>query len=285
MQLDYWTQALAGLPDELALPADRPRPAAAGDWGEAVGLWLVPGLHARLRVVALDHGVTLFMVLQAGLAALLSRLGAGTDIPLGSPTPARNTLVLRTDVSGDPSFAELLARVRETDLAAYANQDVPFERLVEVLNPARSVSRHPLFQVMLAFGSDLGVGQTARYDLAVVLSERTGTDGMPRGIAGTIEFASDLFDRETVLALAARLVRLLDAAVGDPHESLSGIDILLPHEKQRIAEWSMAGTRPAPGSAGVLHSGFFARAAADPSRVAAIFGSESRMTYGELASG
>ncbi len=297
-QLDHWRQTLAALPDELALPADRPRPAVASDRGKAVNLRLEPGLHVRLLDVAREHDATLFMVLQAGLAALLCRMGAGTDIPLGTVTAGRsgfvNMLVLRTDVSGDPSFEQLLARVRETDLAAYANQDVPFERLVEVLNPARSASRHPLFQVMLTAGAapsglDVRGGPAAegvaRSDLAFILAERSGSDGRPGGIAGSLDFARDLFDRETVQAMAVRLVRLLESVAGDPCLRVSGIDILLTHEKERIAEWRTAGAGTAASSADVLHGGFFRHAAACPSRLAAVYGQDRRVTYGELASG
>ena len=163
-QLSFWTEALQDLPDQIELPADRPRPAVSSHRGGHVGLSITADLHRGLAGLARETGSSLFMVLQAGLAGLLSRLGAGTDIAIGSPIAGRtdaalddligffvNTLVLRTDTSGQPGFRELIGRVRGRNLAAYGHQELPFERLVEVLNPARSLSRHPLFQVMLAF--------------------------------------------------------------------------------------------------------------------------------------
>ena len=220
----------------------------------ACRLRLSAQLHRGLLALARASGASLFMVLQAGLAALLTRLGAGPDIPIGSPIAGRgdaaledlvgffvNTLVLRTDTSGNPSFKELVGRVRAGNLAAYSHQDVPFERLVEVLNPARSLSRHPLFQVMLAFQSNAAATlelpglearfeavatASAKFDLSVSVAEERSADGSPAGIRGVLEYATDLFDRETVAALGARLIRLLEAAVAEPQRAIGGLDIL-----------------------------------------------------------
>ena len=306
-QLAYWRDTLAGLPAELDLPRDRARPAVSSHRGDLVELSLSAALHGRLLSLARETGASLFMVLQAGLAALLTRLGAGEDIPVGSPIAGRtdsalddlvgffvNTLVLRTDTSGDPSFRALIGRVRAGNLAAYAHQELPFERLVEVLNPARSLARHPLFQVMLAFqnnaearpelcGLDVSAEpvatQSAQFDLSVSLGERRGADGSPAGLAGVIEYATDLFDRSTVEGLAGRLVRLLEGVVADPGRSISALDILSAEERRVLLhEWNDTARALPPATLPEL---FAAQAARTPDAVAVV-GADESLSYGEL---
>ncbi|MDP9975354.1 hypothetical protein J2W39_006644, partial [Variovorax paradoxus] len=247
-QLSYWQQALAGLPEQLALPTDKPRPAVSSFRGESLAFQFDASLHQGLAALAREGQASLFMVLQAALSALFTRMGAGTDIPLGSPIAGRtdealddlvgfftNTLVLRTDTSGNPSFRELLARVRAANLAAYAHQDLPFERLVEVLNPARSMAHHPLFQVMLVLQNNArakfelqgltvlsaeSIEDAAIFDLSFELREQRSHDGKPQGLTGRIEYATDLFDRATVQQLAARLQRVLAAVAADPAQPI-----------------------------------------------------------------
>ncbi|PPK63652.1 non-ribosomal peptide synthetase [Actinokineospora auranticolor] len=255
-QVAYWRDALAGAPDEIALPLDRPRPAVASYRGDDVRFEVPSDVASSLREVARDHGVTVFMVVQAAVAALLSRLGGGDDIPLGTPIAGRtdqnldrlvgffvNTLVLRTDVSGDPSFVELLGRVRETDLAAYAHQDVPFERLVEILNPTRSMARHPLFHVMVTHTgleeADLGLPGTRTEAADVATTTATfdlsfGLADVPGGMVGAIEYATDLFDRATIVDLADRLVRLLAAVAADPGRPIRRVELLSEDERELV---------------------------------------------------
>ncbi|MFD3586804.1 non-ribosomal peptide synthase/polyketide synthase [Streptomyces sp. NPDC058683] len=306
-QLDYWKRQLSDLPELLQLPADRPRPAVAGWRGDHVGLELSPELHAALVELARRSGASLFMVLQAALAALYTRLGAGTDIPIGSPIAGRtdealddlvgffvNTLVLRTDTSGDPTFAELLDRVRETALSAYAHQDVPFEHLVEALNPSRSLSHHPLFQTILAVqnapmgrfslpGLDVATYAvatgTAKFDLGVSLVEQFGPDGSPAGIVGAVEYATDLFDRSTVAALARRWTRLLEAVTADPDRSIGRIELLDADERHRLLERGNATAREV--DAVPVPQAFAAQVTATPDAVALVCG-EAELTYRQL---
>ena len=262
-QVQHWKQVLAGLPDELPLPFGLPRPAELSRQGARVRWQLAdPGLHAALVSLAREHQASVFMVLHAGLAALLSRMGAGIDIPLGAPVAGRtdeavhdlvgffvNTLVLRTDLSGDPGFTQLLDRVRKTVLAAQAHQDVPFEHLVEVMNPVRSASRHPLFQVMIA-DQDVSTSGwqlpglrvaaepvpdvAAKFDLTLGYQQAHGPGGTPAGISAYLEYAQDLFDYATAQALAARLTRLLHQAAEDPGRRVGEFDLLTAAEHQLL---------------------------------------------------
>ncbi|MGA9675277.1 MAG: amino acid adenylation domain-containing protein, partial [Mycobacterium sp.] len=256
-QLAYWEDALAGMPERLALPTDRPYPLVADQRGANVAVDWPAELQQRVRGVASEYNATSFMVVQAALAVLLSRLSASSDVAVGFPIAGRgdpaldelvgffvNTLVLRVDLAGDPSFAELLAQVRRRSLAAYEHQDVPFEVLVERLNPTRSLTHHPLVQVMLGWQNvpghtsdptglalgDLQVTQmpvdthTARMDLSFSLAERCSEAGEPAGISGTVEFRTDVFDAASIEALIERLERVLVAMSADPGRSLSSVD-------------------------------------------------------------
>ncbi|WP_405359025.1 non-ribosomal peptide synthase/polyketide synthase [Kitasatospora sp. NBC_00085] len=308
-QLRYWEQTLAGLPEELTLPTDRSRPAVASYRGERITIEIPAEIHQRVNELARSRQASVYMVLQAGLAALLSRLGGGEDVPIGSLIAGRtdealddlvgffvNTLVLRTDVSGDPTFAELLDRVRTTGLGAYAHQDLPFERLVEALNPSRSMSRHPLFQVALnlqnAAQADWGLGlpglevrpegfdlDTEKFDLSFTFAEHHAEDGVPAGIVGTVSYAVDLFDGERVADMAGCLVQLLSAATAEPDRRLAQLDLLNPAERAVLLE---AGTGskceiPAEG----VDAQFARRAAATPEALA-VQGPDGSLTYREL---
>ncbi|SCX74771.1 condensation domain-containing protein, partial [Variovorax sp. EL159] len=306
-QLAYWQRTLADLPEQLQLPTDRPRPVASSYHGEHLPILIDTPIHQKLAVLARESQTSLFMVLQAALATLFTRMGAGTDIALGSAIAGRtdealndligffvNTLVLRTDTSGNPSFRELLARVRETNLSAYEHQDLPFERLVEVLNPVRSMARHPLFQVSLVFQNnartlfalqDLEVSaqplgrSTAKFDLSFTLWEQFDKQGKAQGIAGRIEFATDLFDRPTIEQLSARLQRVLEVIAVDPSQPIDHIEILQPGERARILlDWNDT-AHPVPEA--LLPALFEQQVARAPDAIALVF-EDTTLTYGEL---
>jgi nonribosomal peptide synthetase DhbF len=310
VQLGYWRERLAGLPEQLVLPTDRPRPAVASHRGGSVRFELGAGLHAELAGLAQDSGVTVFMVLQAGLAALLTLLGAGTDIPLGTPVAGRtdvamddligffvNTLVLRTDTAGNPTFRELLARVRETDLAAYEHQDVPFEKIVEKLNPVRSMARHPLFQVMLAFQSaaadqaplqlpgielsDYPVGSgAAKFDLNCTFTAWRDAAGQPGPVSGAISYNADLFDEATIEDIAARLTLLLAAVTARPDTAIHDTELTTAAERRQLL--AEAGRAPEPGlAAGGLHELFEEQVRRTPESPAVTFGRQT-LSYAAL---
>ncbi|WP_435602549.1 amino acid adenylation domain-containing protein [Streptomyces sp. bgisy130] len=306
-QLDFWRDQLTGLPELLELPLDRPRPAVASHRGASVRFALDAELHRGVARLARQCDVTVFMVFQAAVAALLSRLGAGTDIPLGTAVAGRNddalddlvgffvnTLVLRTDVSGDPSFRALLARVRDTDLAAYAHQDVPFERVVEAVNPVRTLSHTPLFQTMLTSQNtpDHGAAtaglnavaeevprRTARFDLSFHTWERQAADGSWTGVDGLLEYATDLFDAATAEALAARLVRLLGAAVAGPDLPVGQLNLLTAAERDRLLH---AWQGEARGLSGRTVPELFEDRAAQAPDAPAVVHEGTALTYREL---
>ena len=315
-QLAYWEQALAGMPERLLLPTDRPYPLVADFGGASVAVNWPAEVQQRVARLAREHNATSFMVLQAALAVLLAKLSASSEVAVGFPIAGRrdpaldelvgffvNTLVLRVDLAGDPSVAELLAQVRARSLAAYEHQDVPFEVLVERLNPTRSLTHHPLVQVMLAWqnlpgqGSDPAAGlalgdlrvtplaaetRTARMDLSLSLAERWSVAGEPAGIGGVVEFRTDVFDAASIEVLIQRWRRVVEAMTADPARRLSSLDLLDAEEQARLLGWGnravLAAPAPAPVSVPVV---FAAQVARTPEAVALTFDGCS-MTYREV---
>ncbi|MEU3511008.1 amino acid adenylation domain-containing protein [Streptomyces longwoodensis] len=261
-QVTYWREHLAGLPEVVSYPSDRPRPTVASYRGSMESFELPAELHRELVALAQGSGATLFMVVQAAMAALLTRMGAGTDTAVGAPIAGRldnglddlvgffvNTLVIRTDTSGDPTFAELLRRVRETCLVAYEHQDVPFDHLVERVNPRRSAAHHPLFQIILAVQNnkapnfalaDLDVAYDApptgrtQFDLHLDLFERFDEDGRPAGVTCSIDYATDLYDAASVVRLFERWQRMLAGAAAAPETRLSRLPLLGAAERAEL---------------------------------------------------
>ncbi|MEV5407903.1 condensation domain-containing protein, partial [Thermopolyspora sp. NPDC052614] len=239
-QSRYWLDRLAGIPSPLPLPTDRPRPPVAGHRGDVVTFPVPADLLAAAGRVARARGATTPMVMQAALAVLLSRLGADQDIPIGATIAGRtdealadsvgffvNTWVLRVDLSGNPTFEQVLAQVRDRALEAYENQDAPFDRLVEALNPERSTAHHPLFQVMCTWQSEDRIALSLPGVSASLEAVPTGTakfdlefnfahDSATGAVRCVLEYAVDLFDRGTAEGLAARLLLVLEALVTEP---------------------------------------------------------------------
>ncbi|WP_409055225.1 amino acid adenylation domain-containing protein [Streptomyces sp. SYP-A7185] len=300
-QLAYWRQELAEVPQPVRLPLDRPRPPTAGYSGGHVDFLLEPDLVAGLGKVAAERGATAPMVVQAALAVLLQKLGAGEDVTIGSPIEGRtdealadlvgffvNTWVLRADLSKNPSFSDLVEQVRDKALAAYDNQDVPFERLVELLNLERSTSYQPLFQVMLAW--QFVWPEIEMPDLRATLAP-AGTDSakfdlffniVPEASGrafGRLEYAAELFDHTTAVDIVDRLVRILGQAVAEPDVRLGDVDVLSAGER----EWLVRGVNDTahPVAEGTLPAAFEAQVERDPDRLALI-GEQERLSYAEF---
>ncbi|MGW7823548.1 amino acid adenylation domain-containing protein [Streptomyces puniciscabiei] len=299
-QLEYWRKELDGVPQPVQLPLDRPRPTVTDHSGGHVDFELEPELFAGIGKLAVDHGATAPMVAQAVLAVLLHHFGAGNDLTIGSPIEGRadeqlddligffvNTWVLRVDLSGNPSFADLLEQVRVRALAAYDNQDLPFERLVELLAPERTTSYPPLFQVMLAWQfpwseieiPDLrvtpvpvGTG-TAKFDLFFnFIPDSSG------GAYGRLEYATELFDHSTAERLIDRYIRVLRQVVADPGTRLGGVDVLTEAERDQLTRLNDT-TAPAP--AATVPELVAAQAARTPDATAVVSGQTS-LSYAEL---
>jgi len=264
-EVSFWRRQLAGLPPLLELPTDRPRPAAQSYRGAARPVHLPAALTQQTVALARHQGATLFMVLLAAFHALLARTSGQDDLAVGSPVAGRNrmetegligffvnTLVLRGDLSGDRPFRDLLGRVRETALAAWLHQDVPFEKLVQDLAPERSLAHSPLFQVMLVlqnapvesleardlrFRPMTGAGTTAKFDLTLSLAETS------EGLDGALEYAIDLFDSATVERFLSHLTYLLAGAAADSEKLISELPLLAPFEQhQLLREWNDTGS-------------------------------------------
>ena len=306
-QLAYWRQALAGLPEVVSLPTDRPRPAVPSYRGDGVDVRIDAQTWAGVKALAAAHGATVSMVLQAAMAVVLHRAGAGEDVALGTPIAGRmdpaldelvgffvNTWVLRVGVNPALQFGEVLAQVRNTALDAYGNQDVPFELLVERLNPSRSTSHHPLFQVLVVFQNNVrpevvldGAAieplsmdtHTAKFDLDFQLSEVLGEAAGAPMCAGTVTYATDLFDRSTIERLVGWFGRVIEAVVADSSVVVGEVALLDGGERELVLDrWSGADVGAPVGLGPELLA---AAVASDPDGLAVVDGVR-QWSYREL---
>jgi amino acid adenylation domain-containing protein len=301
-QLSYWRKQLGGSPAVLELPTDRPRPAVQSFRGATCPVSLSATLTEALLELSRREGVTLFMTLLAAFQTLLYRYSGQEDVSVGAPVAGRsqrntedsigyfaNTLVLRTSLSGELSFRELLGRVREVSLEAFTHQDVPFEKVVEALQPKRDLSYNPLFQVLFALHNlptqaitlpELTLTMvpaesvTSRFDMALDL--RAGA----QGVRGSLEYSTDLFDERTIKSLIRHLENLLESAVAEPERRLSELPLLTVDEReQMLVGWNDAKAEYPRDTC--LHEVFEAHAERTPEAVAVCYEAE-RITYGEL---
>ncbi|WP_369036294.1 amino acid adenylation domain-containing protein [Streptomyces adonidis] len=311
-QLGHWRTALADLPEELTLPTAQLRPHTPTGQVTDLRFHVPAALHASLDALARQHEASLSMVVQAALAVTLSRLGAGDDIPLGIPGTQHapeacegaigffgNTLVLRADLSGAPSFTGVLARVREAVLAAHAHQDVPFELLVEELDPDPSLARHPLFQTMVTWntadhraapelaadlpGAEMRVEEpcfdAAALDLLFAFADLRAEHGEPGGIAVQVKYGTDRFTQDTAALFASSLLRVLDAIVSDAGVSVHRIDVLDDETRTRLL--TAVNDTTTAREERTLAESFAAQAARTPD-VVAVADTDHELTYRQL---
>ncbi|MFI6956523.1 amino acid adenylation domain-containing protein [Nocardia sp. NPDC050408] len=302
-QLRFWRAELDGMPEQLILSLDRPRPSVTSHRGDRVVFEVSAELRQQLETVALARGITMSMVLHCALAVLLHRHGAGDDIPIGAPIAGRlaespadrgeflsNTWVLRVRVDPAMSFEALLAQVRDRTLAAYAHSGVPFERLVEEFKSARSAAHHPLFQVSLALhNNETRVSEPLGDEVSMLPGRETyprldllfdiTDDPVAGGFAGVLEYATDLFDRSTVQAFADRFVRLLTRCAAEPSARVGEVEMLCAQERIRTRFWETGDELDVPGA--TVAGLFEARVAAAPDAVAVVADDET-ISYREL---
>jgi amino acid adenylation domain-containing protein len=301
-QLAYWRERLAGAPAVLELPTDRPRPAVQSHRGEVRAFDVCPHVTAKLRALARSADATLFMVLLAAYDLLVHRLGGRDDVVVGSPVAGRvraetegligffvNTMALRTDLSGDPTFRELVTRVRETTLEAYAHQDLPFERVVEELHPERTLSHNPLFQVAFALQNvamdpvdlpgltlrleDVDSG-TSKFDMFLEMREQDGR------LRGQLEYATDLWEPASIDRMIGLFLQLLESAAAHPDRPVSAAELADEVERRTLTRRWAGQTSDYPRES-TVHAEFARVAAARPD-AAALSWDGGRMTYGEL---
>ncbi|WP_301150481.1 non-ribosomal peptide synthetase, partial [Mycobacterium simiae] len=305
-QLAYWEDALTGMPEVLPLPTDRPYPPVADQRGASMAIDWPADLQQRIRDLARAHNATSFMVVQTALTIMLSAVTASSEVAVGFPIAGRrdpaldelvgffvNTLVLRVDLAGNPTVADVLDQVRRRSLAAYEHQDVPFEVLVERLNPTRSLTHHPVVQVLLGWQNaepgELALGDvravpfaihthTARTDLAFSITEHFTATGEPAGLRGTLEYRTDVFDAASVETLLGRLQRVLVAMTIAPAQRLSSLRLLGPDEHARLAEIGNRAALTSPADPVTVPGLWAAQVARAPDAVAVTFEGRS-MTY------
>ncbi|MDQ2902116.1 MAG: amino acid adenylation domain-containing protein [Chloroflexota bacterium] len=300
-QLTYWTQHLKGAPTALNLPTDRPRPAIQTFRGERHTFLLPADMVEKLQALSRREEVTLFMTLLAAFQTLLFRYSGQDDLLVGTPIANRthaeiedviglfvNTLVLRTQLSGNPSFRELLKRVREVALGGYVHQDLPFEKLVEVLQPKRDLSRNPLFQVMFVYQNALLLSQaipdltfqlvrvgsgTEQFDITLAIVETE------EGLLGRLDYNIDLFDAATIIRMAQHFQTLLQAVGANAEQRISELPLLAEAERQQLLhEWNSVHVYP---QIACMHERFEAQEERTPNAIAAVFEQES-LTYAAL---
>ncbi|RVW00523.1 amino acid adenylation domain-containing protein [Rhodococcus spongiicola] len=306
-QLEFWRANLAGIPEIVPLPTDRPRPARQSFQGGIVGFDVDARTHTQLAELARHANATMFMIAHTALAVLVARLSSSDDIVIGTPVSGRGeaglddvvgmfvgTLVLRTPIDPGSGFEALLSTVREVDLAAFSRTDIPFERLVDELAPARSTSHAPLFQVLVEYRTDMSgylrlpglevetidhdIG-VSKFDLQLSVSESFTPDGGPAGMRLELTYATDLWDRATVEGFADRLRRILDAGANDPRGPVGDIGLLTAAELAAITESAVG-----EDASGATLATMFRRAVAEcPDSVAVVDG-QTRVTYAQLDS-